>query len=97
LFSVTTVSVLHEGAITMNPGVAKTLADQRREELTHDKAASGHGSRPGGRPGWLSRHRWHVSWTSTILSPASGLNPGGYPDRSARPGSSLVIIISAHR
>ena len=29
--------------------------------------------------------RWHVSWTRTILSPG------------ARRGSSLVIIISAHR
>jgi len=41
----------------MNPVIAKILADQRREELTHDKA----GSRPSGRPGWLTRHRWHVS------------------------------------
>ena len=82
----------------MNPGIAKTLADQRREELTHDKAGS-HVRRPAGRPGWLSRHRWHVSWTRTILSPAGGPGTaaGGYPDRSARRGSSLVIIISAHR
>jgi hypothetical protein len=91
--------VLHEGAIKMNPGIAKTLADQRREELTHDKAGSGRDRRPSGRPGWLSRHRWHVSWTQTILSPAGGPDTatGGYPDRSARRGSSLVIIISAHR
>jgi hypothetical protein len=84
----------------MNPGIARALADQRREELTQDKAGSGRDRRPPGRPGWLSRHRWHVSWTQTILSPA-GCPPdtatGGYPDRPARRGSSLVIIISAHR
>jgi hypothetical protein len=54
----------------MNPEIAKTLADQRREELTRDKASSSRGSRPSGRPGWLTRHRWHVSSSRTILSPA---------------------------
>jgi hypothetical protein len=99
VFIATIAVVLHEGAITMNPGIARTLADQRREELTHDKAGSGRDRRPPGRPGWLSRHRWHVSWTQTILPSAGGLDTaaGRNPDRSARRGSSLVIIISAHR
>jgi len=82
----------------MHPEIAKTLVEQRRDELTHT-AESGRTRQAG--PGWLSRHlpRWHVSWSRTVLSPAGG--PGtagsGHPDRPGRRGSSVVIIISAHR
>ncbi len=81
----------------MHPEIARTLAEQRRAEITRSTAAAGRGRRPAGRPGWLSRHvpRWHVSWSRTILSPAAGTGPAA----SGRPGrgSSVVIIISAHR
>jgi hypothetical protein len=82
----------------MHPEIAKTLVEQRREELTHT-AESGRTRQAG--TSWLSRHlpRWHVSWSRTVLSPAGG--PGaaasGHPDRSGKRGSSLVIIISAYR
>jgi hypothetical protein len=83
----------------MHPEIAKTLVEQRREELTRQAT-------PGRQTGkakssWLSRRlpHWHVSWTRTVLSPAGG--PGtagsGHPDRSGQRGSSLVIIISAYR
>jgi hypothetical protein len=82
----------------MHPEIAKTLVEQRRDELTHT-AESGR-TRQGG-PGWLSRHlpRWHVSWSRTVLSPAGGPGAagGGHPDHPGRRGSSVVIIISAHR
>jgi len=83
----------------MNPETAMTLVDQRREELTRTTARTRKNRNAG--PSWLSRHlpRWHVSWSRTILSPASGLGTagGGSPDRSGPRGSSVVIIISAHR
>jgi hypothetical protein len=74
----------------MHPEIAKTLAGQRREELTRYKARYTAESRrdpgPSAGPGWLSRRvpRWHVSWSRTVLSPGQR-------------GSSLVIIISAYR
>jgi hypothetical protein len=83
----------------MHPEIAKTLVEQRREELTQH-TSEGRQVRQAGSS-WLSRHlpRWHVSWTRTVLSPAGG--PGtagsGRPDRSGKRGSSVVIIISAHR
>ena len=83
----------------MHPETARTLAEQRREELTRHKADSRHVRTAG--VSWLGRHlpSWHVTWTRTVLSPAGG--PGaassGHPDRPGRRGSSLVIIISAHR
>ena len=83
----------------MQPEIAKTLVDQRREELTRTSAETSRNRHAG--PSWLSRHlpRWHVSWSRTVLSPAGG--PGtagsGTPGRFGQPGSSLVIIISAHR
>ena len=83
----------------MNPDTAKTLVEQRREELTRATAETRRSRNAG--PGWLSRHlpRWHVSWTRTILSPAAGLDTAasGNPGRFGERGSSLVIIISAHR
>ena len=84
----------------MNPEIAKTLVKQRHEELTRRTAESRQIHEAGSS--WLSRHhlpRWHVSWTRTVLSPAGG--PGtagsGHPDRPAKRGSSVVIIISAYR
>jgi hypothetical protein len=87
------------GAVIMHPEIAKTLVEQRREELTRPATPGGHTGKA--RSGWLSRRlpQWHVSWTRTVLSPAGG--PGtagsGHPDRSGKRGSSLVIIISAYR
>ena len=71
----------------MHPEIARTLVAQHRDELVQDSASR----RPAGR-----RHRfprWHVSWTRTVLAPA-GANRAG---QAGRRGSSLVIIISAHR
>ena len=83
----------------MHPEIARTLAGQRREELTRHRAESR--QTRGAGSGWLSRHlpRWHVTWTRTVLSPAggSGTAGGGQPDRPGSRGSSLVIIISAYR
>jgi hypothetical protein len=84
----------------MHPEIAKTLVEQRREELTRYTAESRKHHQAGAS--WLSRHlpRWHVSWTRTVLSPAG--EPGtagssGRPGRPSKRGSSLVIIISAYR
>jgi hypothetical protein len=83
----------------MHPEIAKTLVEQRREELTRHMTPGGQTDEA--RSSWLSRHlpHWHVSWTRTVLSPAGG--PGtagsGRPDRSGKRGSSVVIIISAYR
>ena len=83
----------------MHPEIAKTLVEQRREELTRNTPGSRQNRQAG--PSWLSRHlpRWHVSWTRTVLSPSGG--PGtagsGHADLPGRRGSSLVIIISAYR
>jgi hypothetical protein len=80
----------------MHPEIAKTLVAQRHEELAHT-AENSQGARESSGPSWFSRHfpRWHVTWSRTVLSPA-----GAAGDRSGAPakrGSSLVIIISAHR
>ena len=83
----------------MHPEIARTLAGQRREELPRHRAESR--QTRGAGSGWLSRHlpRWHVTWTRTVLSPAEepGAAGSGHPDRSGKRGSSVVIIISAHR
>ncbi len=85
----------------MHPQIAKTLADQRHEELLH--AADHHSQEPtaSARPSWLSRRlpHWHVSWSRTVLSPAGIPGTAGTSrrPRSDKRGSSLVIIISAHR
>lgn len=71
----------------MHPEIAKTLIAQHRDELTRDLAA---GSYRPERRRWLPR--WQVSWTRTVLAPAEAA-----PARGDRRGSSLVIIISAHR
>ena len=91
----------------MHPEIAKTLVEQRREELTQTAESGRTGQAGAGgrtrqaKASWLSRHlpSWRVSWSRTVLSPAGG--PGtagsGYPDRPGKRGSSLVIIISAYR
>jgi hypothetical protein len=76
----------------MHPEIAKTLVAQRRDELVQQTASR----RQTGRRGLP---RWHVSWTRTVLAPAGGPGPadGNRAGRAGRRGSSLVIIISAHR
>jgi hypothetical protein len=82
----------------MHPEIAKTLAEQRHDELIRHTTESRRTREV--RTSWVSRHlpRWHVSWTRTVLSPAggSGTVSGGIPDRPGKRGSSLVIIISAY-
>jgi hypothetical protein len=76
----------------MHPEIARALAAQHRDELMRD---AGTGRRAVRR----TFPRWHVSWTRTVLAPAmapgsAGANRAG---RAGRRGSSLVIIITAHR
>jgi hypothetical protein len=73
----------------MHPEIAKALVARHRDELVRD-SASRH------RPSRRRFPRWHVSWTRTVLVPAvaPGANRAGH---AGRRGSSLVIIISAHR
>ena len=76
----------------MHPEIAKTLITQRRDELVRHTTS--------GR--WTGRRRfprWHVSWTRTVLAPVGGPGPAGgnRAGHAGRRGSSLVIIISAHR
>ena len=83
----------------MHPEIAKTLVEQRHEELTRTTAETRRNRNAG--PSWLSRHlpRWHVSWTRTVLPPAAspGFAGTGNADHRGQGGSSLMIIISAHR
>jgi hypothetical protein len=87
----------------MHPQIAKTLVDQRREELMHaaDHHSQEFAAAAVAEPGWLNRHlpRWHVSWSRTVLSPAGVPETTGSSRRTRRDkrGSSLVIIISAYR
>ena len=76
----------------MHPEIAKTLVAQRRDELVQQTASS----RPTGRRRFP---RWHISWTRTVLAPAGAPGPAGSnrAGPAGRRGSSLVIIISAHR
>jgi hypothetical protein len=76
----------------MHPEIAKTLVTHHHDELTQDAAV-------GRRVGRRRFPRWHVSWTRAVLAPAvapgtAGANRAG---QAGRRGSSLVIIISAHR
>lgn len=84
----------------MHPGIAKTLVEQRREELLRHTAERRDRNGSQG-PSWLSRHwpRWQVSWSRTVLSPAGEPGPAAstHSGRLGKGGSSLVIIISAHR
>ena len=76
----------------MHPEIAKTLVAQHRDELMQQTASRQ-------RTGRRRLPRWHVSWTRTVLAPAAGPGPadGNRASRAGRRGSSLVIIISAHR
>ena len=71
----------------MHPEIAKTLVTQHRDELVQDSAFGRRRRFP----------RWHVSWTRTVLAPAAAPGSAGRADHGGRRGSSLVIIISAHR
>ena len=76
----------------MHPEIARALAAQRRDELMRTSGSVRRAPRR-----WFPR--WHVSWTRTVLAPATapasaGANRAG---QRGRRGSSLVIIISAHR
>jgi hypothetical protein len=76
----------------MHPEIARALVAQHRDELVRHSASRRRASR-------RRFPRWHVSWTRTVLAPAvapgsAGANRTG---QAGRRGSSLVIIISAHR
>jgi hypothetical protein len=85
----------------MNPGIAKTLVEQRHQELVRQTAESRRDRKASHGSDRLSRRwpRWHVSWSRTVLSPAGGPSTAdsGSPERKGKRGSSLVIIISAYR
>ena len=76
----------------MHPEIARTLVAQHRDELMQDSV-------PRRGAGRRRFPRWHISWTRTVLAPAvtpasGSANRAG---QAGRRGSSLVIIISAHR
>jgi hypothetical protein len=76
----------------MHPEIARALVTHHRDELAQDAVACR-------RVGRRRFPRWHVSWTRAVLAPAAapgsaGANRAGH---AGRRGSSLVIIISAHR
>ncbi|MGD0605149.1 MAG: hypothetical protein ABSA53_16310 [Streptosporangiaceae bacterium] len=80
----------------MHPEIAKVLVAQRYDELTHNPASRR------GDPARRRFPRWHVSWTRTVLTPAElpaavGAARSGRAGRAGRRGSSVVIVISAHR
>ena len=76
----------------MHPEIAKTLVAQHHDELVRD-------SESGRRAARRRVPRWHVSWTRTVRAPAAAPGATGAEgaNRAGRRGSSLVIIISAHR
>ena len=76
----------------MHPEIAKTLVAQHHDELVRD-------SESGRRAARHRFPRWHVTWTRTVLAPAAAPGATGAEgaNRAGRRGSSLVIIISAHR
>ena len=77
----------------MHPEIAKTLVEQRHEELTHT-AESGRTHQAGSS--WLSHHlpRWHVSWSRTVLSPAGRARHRG--QRSPGPLRQARIVRGDH-
>ena len=76
----------------MHPEIAKTLVAQHHEELMQHSASRRHAAR-------RRFPRWRVSWTRTVLVPAvaPGSADANRAGQAGRRGSSLVIIISAHR
>ena len=76
----------------MHPEIAKTLVAQRHDELVRHPTTW----RLTGRRRFPRRH---ISWSRIVLAPAGPAAPAGdtRAGQAGRPGSSLVIIISAHR
>jgi hypothetical protein len=76
----------------MHPEIARTLVAQRRDELMRQTTS-------GRRPGRRRFPRWQISWTRTVLAPAAvpGSAASSRAGQPGQRGSSLVIIISAHR
>lgn len=74
----------------MNPHTAQFLVAQHRDDLMRETASLRRG------PGRRIFPRWQVSWSRTMLAPAAEPVAAGRKHAS-RPGSSLVIIISARR
>jgi hypothetical protein len=85
----------------MHPEIARTLVEQRSQELTRHAVNSRRGTTDSAGPSWLSLRmpRWHVSWSRAVLSPAGApaTDGSGRQGRPGKHGSSLVIIISAYR
>lgn len=82
----------------MHPEIARVLVSQRHEALARASADIRDLSNSGGPPaaGLIRRlPRWHVTWTRTVLAPVAQAGTSG--GRAGRRGTSLVIIISAHR
>jgi hypothetical protein len=81
----------------IHPNVARTLVEQRYEQLVQDMRYQNDSKPPGSRVRRLPR--WRISWSRTVLSPAGvpGTAGGGRQDHQGKGGSSLVIIISAYR
>jgi hypothetical protein len=76
----------------MHPVIAKKLVAERHDELMRGVASTRHG------PGRSFFPRWHISWTRTVLDPVTTAGTPAHGGRGRpRRGSSLVIIISAHR
>jgi hypothetical protein len=67
----------------MHPETARAFVMRHHDELARDTAEAR-------RVGRRFLPRWRVSWTRTVLAPGAAGRSGGR-------GSSLVIIISAHR
>ena len=74
----------------MHPEIAKTLIAQHHDDLVRDTVHSDADHRR------LRLPRWHVSWSRTVLAPAGAASSQDRGQRG-RHGTSLVIIISAHR
>ena len=76
----------------MHPEIARTLVAQHHDDLRRD-------SESGRRAARRRFPRWYVSWTKTVLAPAVAPGPAAASRAglAGRRGSSLVIIISAHR
>jgi hypothetical protein len=72
----------------MNPEIAPIIAAQHHQSLRRE-AAQNRRMPARNRSRGFRRHRlgWSVSWSRTILS----------ADATQRPGSSLLIIITARR
>ena len=76
----------------MHPEIAKALVAQRHDELVRHPTTW----RLTGRRRFPRRH---ISWSRIVLAPAGPAAPAGgnRAGQAGRRGSSLVIIIPAHR